>query len=123
MDEDQNMDSYISKTKFYYGDWAEFAMGYNNSGELPYDIILTSETIYSISSQPKLLQALKTLTNRSRGVVVMAAKTHYFGVGGSVQMFQDLVGHDGHFEITITRTIATSVPRKILVLRPKCSNT
>ena len=123
MDEDQNMDSYISKTKFYYGDWEEFAMGYNNSGELPYDIILTSETIYSISSQPKLLQALKELTNQSRGVVVMAAKTHYFGVGGSVHMFQDLVSRDGHFDMTVTRTIATNVPRKILVLRPKCRNT
>ena len=123
MDEDQNVDSYISKTKFYFGDWAEFTMGHSNSGGLPYDIILTSETIYSISSQPKLLQTLKKLTNQSRGVVVMAAKTHYFGVGGSVQMFQDLVSRDGHFEMTVTRTIATAVPRMIVVLRPRCRNT
>ena len=108
-----------SRTKFYFGEWVEFAMGLTQSGELPYDIILTSETIYSIPSQPRLLHALKMLTNQNGGLVIVAAKTHYFGVGGSVQMFQDLVAEDGFFEATVGRSVVASVPRKILLLRPK----
>ena len=108
-----------SKTKFFYGDWADFVTRHCNSGESPYDIILTSETIYSESSQPKLLEALKKLTNQNTGLVVMAAKVHYFGVGGSVAMFRDLVTSDGHFEISVAKTTAASVSRVILLLRPK----
>ena len=107
------------KTKFYFGDWADFVASHCESGESPYDIILTSETIYSASSQPKLLQTLKKLTNRSTGLVVMAAKTHYFGVGGSVAMFSDLVASDGHFETTVVRNIEASLPRVILLLTPR----
>ena len=107
-----------SKVRFYCGDWAEFT-SHGRLEEPPYDIILTSETIYSATSQPKLLQALKKLTNQSTGLVVMAAKAHYFGVGGSVAMFRDLVDSDGHFEVTAARTIPASVSRVILILRPK----
>ena len=114
-----NRDSLGSKAKFYYGDWGDFVQGRVTSGGLPYDIILTSETIYSVPSQPKLLQALKLLTNQSTGLVVVAAKAHYFGVGGSVQMFQDLVTQDGHFQISVGRSIEASVPRQILLLQPK----
>ena len=111
-----------SQTKFFFGDWADFATSHSKSGEAPYDIILTSETIYSISSQPKLLRALKQLTNQSGGLIVMAAKTHYFGVGGGVAMFQDLLSHDGYFETAIARRIEANVPRLILILKPKPSS-
>ena len=109
-----------SRTKFYFGDWLDFAMSHNSSGGIPYDIILTSETIYSISSQPKLLTTLKKLTNQNSrdSVVVMAAKMNYFGVGGSVAMFQDLVAKDGHFELKIVKRIESSVPRVIMLLTP-----
>ena len=110
-----------SKTKFFYGDWTDFVTRHCNSGEPPYDIILTSETIYSESSQPKLLEALEKLTNQNTGLVVMAAKVHYFGVGGSVTMFRDLVTSDGHFEISVAKTTTASVSRVILLLRPKKS--
>ena len=113
------LDRLVDKTRFFFGDWADFAMSHCVSGEPPYDIILTSETIYSALSQPKLLQALKKLTNQSTGLVVMAAKTHYFGVGGSVAMFRDLVARDGHFEMTVVKNIEATVPRVILLLKPR----
>ena len=113
------LDQLADKTKFYYGDWADFVTSHCESGESPYDIILTSETIYSPSSQPKLLQALKKLTNQSTGLVVMAAKVHYFGVGGSVAMFSDLVASDGHFELSVVENIKDTVPRVILLLKPR----
>ena len=114
---EQDTASLVSRIRFYFGDWAEFARAHSESGEYPYDIILTSETIYSVPSQPKLLQALKQLASPHTGVVMVAAKTHYFGVGGSVQMFEDLVARDGHFEVALGQVIEASVPRKILLLR------
>lgn len=115
------MEIAASKTKFYFGDWTDFASCHAASGALPYDIILTSETIYSVQSQQKLLRALKKLTNQSGGLVVMAAKTHYFGVGGSVSTFRNLVDKDGHFETVIARSITASVPRVILLLKLKAN--
>ena len=113
------LDQLADKTKFYYGDWADFVTSHCESVESPYDIILTSETIYSPSSQPKLLQALNKLTNQSTGLVVMAAKVHYFGIGGSVAMFSDLVASDGHFELSVVKNIKDTVPRVILLLKPR----
>ena len=114
---EQDTASLVSRIRFYFGDWAEFALAHTESGESPYDIILTSETIYSVPSQLKLLQALKQLASPRTGIVMVAAKTHYFGVGGSVQMFEDLVTRDGHFEVALGQVIEASVPRKILMLR------
>ena len=113
------LEQLAGKTKFYFGDWADFVASHGESGEPPYDIILTSETIYSVSSQLKLLRALKKLTNQSKGVVVMATKAHYFGVGGSVAMFRDLATSDGHFETTVLRDIKATIPRVILLMKPK----
>ena len=62
---------------------------------------------------------MKKLTNQSGGLVVMAAKTHYFGVGGGVSMFQDLVERDGYFEVVVARTISSNIPRIIILLKPK----
>lgn len=109
----------LPRTRFFYGDWAEFAAKLKQAGEPPYDIILTSETIYSLDSQPKLLRAIKLLAHPGRGVALVAAKTHYFGVGGSVESFEEMVAEDGHFEVATGRVIEASVPRKILVLRPR----
>lgn len=87
--------SVTSQCRFYAGDWSDFTTLIKPSRgcveNTPYDIILTSETIYSATSQPKLLTALKNLINPLNGVVFVAAKCYYFGVGGSVQMFQELV--------------------------------
>lgn len=61
---------------------------------VPYDYILTSDTLYSLDSLPVLLQLLKTLTAKPHGVAFVAAKRYYFGVGGSTQALMDLVNAD-----------------------------
>ena len=112
----------VSKCRFFSGDWNEFAALASTSSrceQAPYDIILTSETIYSTSSQPKLLTALKLLLRPETGIAFVAAKSHYFGVGGSVQQFLELVETDGYFEVFTCWTIDSSVPRKILRLSPR----
>ena len=102
--------------KFYSGDWSSLIQ------LLPseyYDIILTSETIYSPASQPKLLTALKYLLRPKEGVVYVAAKSYYFGVGGSVSSFIELVKQDGYFNVERCSVISCEVPREILKLNQK----
>ena len=115
------VDGLVSRCRFFSGDWNEFAnlAATFTATQAPYDIILTSETIYSPSSQPKLLSVLKTLLHPETGVVFVAAKSYYFGVGGSVQQFLELVERDGYFEVSTCQTVDSSIPRKILRLSPK----
>ena len=100
--------------KFYSGDWSNFIelipSGY-------YDIILTSETIYSPASQPKLLAALKHLLRPQGGVAYIATKSYYFGVGGSVSLFKELVEKDGCFDIEKCHIVDCEISREILKLQ------
>ena len=100
--------------KFYSGDWSNFVKlipsGY-------YDIILTSETIYNLTSQPKLLAALKHLLRPQGGVAYIAAKSYYFGVGGSVSSFTELVEKDGYFNIEKCHVVDCEIFREILKLQ------
>ncbi|KAH8378062.1 hypothetical protein KR093_008950 [Drosophila rubida] len=88
LEDDVKMDFLQSKTKFYSGDWAHFTELTENLKQ--YDMILTSETIYNIENQGKLLD---TLSKRLKpdGNVLIAAKSHYFGVGGGLEQFVEVV--------------------------------
>ena len=108
----ENWNETEDKCKFYSGDWTTLDYVIKNQ----YDIILTSETIYSQDSQLKLLTALKKLSSCSGGVVYVAAKTVYFGVGGSVDGFCQLIAEDGTFTVSECLRIQASVPRVILKL-------
>lgn len=100
--------------KFYSGDWSGLASALERVDR--YDLILTSETIYSLESQPKLLSVLKELSTEDTGVVYVAAKTFYFGVGGGVDSFCRLVEGDGTFSVCLCKKIDANVPRVILKL-------
>ncbi len=105
--------------RFFSGPWSEITSHLNYSSCSPYDLILSSETIYSLDSQSALLSALKNLVCPVKGRVLLAAKQYYFGVGGSVQSFQDLVEKDGYFTLNTCLTIGSGLPRIILELVPK----
>ncbi|KAL3700416.1 hypothetical protein R1sor_018438 [Riccia sorocarpa] len=60
-----------------------------------YDIIMMSETVYSLASLPKLYQLIKKCLKPPYGVLYVAAKKHYFGVGGGTRVFKSLVEEDG----------------------------
>lgn len=67
------------------------------------DIILSADTIYSLSAAPRLWQ-LVTEVLRPGGTAIFAAKSYYFGVGGSVSAFKALVAADARFECRSLRT-------------------
>ena len=56
-----------------------------------YDLILSSDTLYSSQSQEKLLRLLQRTMRYPAGRAYFAAKSYYFGVGGGTKMFADLL--------------------------------
>lgn len=88
------------RVRYFGGDWASLAspllegLEKDAPGAAGYDLILTAETIYSIESQSKLIELFKKVLKRS-GVVLLAAKAYYFGVGGSLRGFEERMEKDG----------------------------
>uniref|UniRef100_A0A7S0R223 protein-histidine N-methyltransferase n=1 Tax=Pyramimonas obovata TaxID=1411642 RepID=A0A7S0R223_9CHLO len=83
-----------------------------------FDLVLTTDTIYSIASQPKLFALIKHCLKREGGMALVAAKSYYFGVGGSAHQFSELVRKDGEMQVEPVRTFAdgSSNVREILKL-------
>ncbi|KAL7672152.1 hypothetical protein ACOME3_007046 [Neoechinorhynchus agilis] len=74
-----------NKSRFFYGKWSpEFSNEINRK----YDLILSAETIYETKSYAHLLAFFDSLL-KSQGVILLASKYHYFGVGGSVPAFKE----------------------------------
>ncbi|XP_066394153.1 uncharacterized protein [Miscanthus floridulus] len=95
---------------FFAGDWSEMDMlllcgdaeqdktaSGDREGKMcnGYDIILMAETVYALSSLPNLYKLIKKCLRYPGGVVYMAGKKHYFGVGGGTRQFLRLVEKDG----------------------------
>ena len=104
----------LSDCRFYSSSWEDLSILITDPPM--FDVILTSETIYCESSQQQLLSAIKALLKPS-GQVLLAAKTYYFGVGGSVNNFEQLIRSDGHLSIERCKNIDCAVPRVVLCLR------
>ncbi|GAB1526847.1 Histidine protein methyltransferase 1 [Rhizoctonia solani] len=67
--------------RFFSGPWDTF------HPETPYDLVLTSETIYQPTSLPSLVRLLRDATCPG-GKCLVAAKMVYFGVGGGIREFE-----------------------------------
>ncbi|CAE7206415.1 unnamed protein product, partial [Rhizoctonia solani] len=73
--------SYHMELRFFSGPWDGFVP------TTPYDLVLTSETIYQPTSLPSLIRLLRDSTGSS-GKCLVAAKLVYFGVGGGIREFE-----------------------------------
>ena len=68
--------------KFVYGDWRRIL----DADLLPADyfnLILTSETIYNRANYHSLLKLFTRTMSKKSSMVLLAAKTYYFGCGGN----------------------------------------
>ncbi|KAK9671413.1 hypothetical protein RND81_12G028500 [Saponaria officinalis] len=94
--------------RFFAGDWNEVnnilphahtdsksSASSDNAVMAGYDVILMAETVYSITTLPSLYGLIKKCVSSPTGVVYMAAKKHYFGVGGGSRRFLSIVEKDG----------------------------
>ncbi|KAG1367744.1 histidine protein methyltransferase 1 [Cocos nucifera] len=107
--------------RFFAGDWSEIHQllqcGLNVDQQKVtddseqkecdgYDMILMAETVYSLSSLHGLYGLIKKCLCRPSGVIYMAGKKHYFGVGGGTRQFLHLVKEDGIMEACLLAEVA-----------------
>lgn len=103
----------LDKSKFYPGDWQ--TVDQEMGSDTKYDVMLTSETIYSKENYPKLLALIKGHL-KPDGVCLVAAKVYYFGLTGGCYEFIEFVQKDPTLEIEEVETIEANLQRKILKL-------
>ncbi|XP_011872314.1 PREDICTED: histidine protein methyltransferase 1 homolog [Vollenhovia emeryi] len=103
----------LTKCEFYAGDWASLST-LLDGGE-KYDYIFTSETIYNPDNHKKLHEVFKNRL-KADGAVFVAGKTYYFGVGGGMRQFENLILRDGCFDVKSVWRSQDGVNREILKL-------
>ena len=110
--DDELLAGTLDRSKFYPGDWQ---MVDKELDGMQYDLMLTSETIYSKDNYPKLLALIKGHL-KPDGVCLLAAKVYYFGLTGGCYEFIEFVQKDDALEIDEVETIEANLQRKILKL-------
>jgi predicted nicotinamide N-methyase len=98
------------QSRFFAGDWSHLAQIIDEK----YDIILTSETIYSSQNIPVLLSLIRSIL-KPGGFVLVAAKHNYFGCTGSMPIFKTFV-EDSGFQMETVFEQAKGVRREIVKL-------
>ncbi|EFJ15099.1 hypothetical protein SELMODRAFT_180720 [Selaginella moellendorffii] len=88
------------EVQYFAGDWDNVGcllstVKSKSVDEGGYDVVLMSETIYSVSSFPKLYALMAKCLRPYYGVAYVAGKKHYFGVGGGTRLFKHMVEEQG----------------------------
>ena len=97
--------------KFYSGAWTNFPPSLTEADRM--DLVLTSETIYSLDSLPPLVHLLSRYGQG--GIVLVAAKVIYFGVGGGVESFkQTLAQLTPSAKVEALHSVTKGVGRTVL---------
>lgn len=111
----------IDRCSFFSGDWVSFlSLIQSQDPALKYDLVFTSETIYNTDYYPSLHDVFHKLL-AEHGVVYLATKSHYFGVGGGLYLFESFVEAKNVFQIKSLREIDQGLKRHIVSLRFKKS--
>lgn len=111
--------SLLNKCRFFSGDWSTFlALVQKQDAQPKYDIIFTSETIYNPAYYPVLHKTLDKLLAPD-GLVYLATKSHYFGVGGGLHLFETFVEQRGIFSVDHLWDGKEGLQRHVVVLRFK----
>lgn len=126
----------MSTSKFYSGDWKSFL----NVTSSKYDYILTSETIYNPENYKKLIDVFTELLNDNGKMYplyliwihiifcciksltqsrYLAAKTYYFGVGGGIRQFEELIRKNQILTSCVCWKTSDGVQREILEICKK----
>ncbi|XP_051937248.1 histidine protein methyltransferase 1 homolog [Hippocampus zosterae] len=112
-------DIFLQRCRFFSGDWRTFCiLASSQDPVLKYDIILTSETIYNTAYYPALHDTFHKLL-APRGHVYVATKSHYFGVGGGLHLFETFVQERGVFSLNHLWASEDGLQRHVVVLRFK----
>ncbi|XP_038152162.1 histidine protein methyltransferase 1 homolog [Cyprinodon tularosa] len=116
---DLSKHSLLEKCHFYSGDWRTFLpLVLKRKPQPKFDIIFTSETIYNTCYYPALHETLHQLLAPG-GLVYLATKSHYFGVGGGLHLFETFVEQRGVFSLNHLWDGAEGLQRHVVVLQFK----
>eukprot|EP00658_Telonema_sp_P-2_P015571 TRINITY_DN16006_c0_g1_i1.p1 TRINITY_DN16006_c0_g1~~TRINITY_DN16006_c0_g1_i1.p1 ORF type:complete len:283 (-),score=58.31 TRINITY_DN16006_c0_g1_i1:337-1185(-) len=96
----ENSKAVAISARFFSGDWGSLP---EVLGGCKYDLILTSDTLYSPESLKSLGAVLGQLLAPG-GVALVAAKSYYFGVGGGTDMFVDWVHTNTKLKVEVAKT-------------------
>ncbi|XP_077586359.1 histidine protein methyltransferase 1 homolog [Stigmatopora nigra] len=109
----------LTRCRFFSGDWRTF-LPFLSSEEplLKYDIIMTSETIYNTDYYLALHNVFHKLLAPD-GRVYLATKSHYFGVGGGLHLFETFVAEQGVFTVNHLWDGENGLQRHVVILRFK----
>lgn len=111
----------LTRCHFYSGDWSTFLALVLKADPPPkYDLIFTSETIYNTAYYPALHETLRKLLAPD-GLVYLATKSHYFGVGGGLHLFETFVEQRDVFSVDHLWDGEEGLQRHVVVLRFKKS--
>ncbi|XP_040575989.1 histidine protein methyltransferase 1 homolog [Lepeophtheirus salmonis] len=103
-----------SKSRFFSGDWSSLQ---NIIIDTKYDVILTSETIYNLENQHKLISIFNSLL-KDDGYIFLASKIHYFGVGGGLRQFERTLDAQWSYE-TVKKFDESGLQREIIKISRK----
>jgi SAM-dependent methyltransferase len=84
------------------GDWRDDQLLSLLCQDGQFDLILSTDTLYSVDYMPALLSALKRCMSPT-GTALIAAKRYYFGVGGSTTEFMKLIDADPQLKYQVVR--------------------
>lgn len=109
----------LRSCRFFSGDWSKFLpLVLKTEPQLKFDIIFTSETIYNTTYYPVLHETLHKLLAPD-GLVYLATKSHYFGVGGGLHLFETFVQQKDVFCLDHLWDGKEGLQRHVVVLRFK----
>eukprot|EP00898_Chlorokybus_atmophyticus_P003845 jgi/Chlat1/4461/Chrsp29S04417 len=111
-----------STARFFAGDWADMppllGLTGDDDSNNHYDVVLSSETIYSEHAQRRLYELILKCLRRPHGYALIAAKSYYFGVGGGTKQFRSMMEAEGVFMVKSIVKISDGVSnmREVLEL-------
>ncbi|KAK9298128.1 hypothetical protein QLX08_008447 [Tetragonisca angustula] len=113
-------ESVLKRCQFFCGDWGSFTKLRSSNGDkfVRYDLIFTSETIYNPDNHKKLYEVFKQRLKED-GIGLIAGKSYYFGVGGGIRQFQNLIEEDGIFDVETVWKNREGLQREILKITRK----
>jgi predicted nicotinamide N-methyase len=102
----------FSNATFYSGDWSLL----ESFIDTKYDIIITTDTLYSIDNHPILANFIQNRLSKT-GVCYVGAKSYYFGIGGGVSSFLSIIEKSFDFKILSTIKDGKSNVREIIEMK------
>ena len=102
----------------YFKKYSHFVVPISQTvpGALQFVHPFTFSRFWLIPSQEKLLAAFDYCL-KDDGEVLLAAKVHYFGVGGGLRQFECAVRSSGKWRMEVVEKIDAAVKREIVSIR------